>query len=200
MFHCNFVNNTSIKLEMKHNKNPIINSTPLISTVTVKDSNYVNILTEQGKVNKIFVLFCLFDEIKSQCTLCYLLLISSLAFEFSSHIPFFCTTIITTKFYSIPIPHPQHIPPPPNLSHLETVSVHVFFDSCKKHFLLFCWELGTVHGAESIEMKKTWVLPSWGPRPRPQCSNASRVGLLYEGGQRAGSMWRPCLFYLVHFR
>ena len=33
-----------------------------------------------------------------------------------------CTTIVTTKFYSISIPNPQCIPPSPNLSHLETIS------------------------------------------------------------------------------
>ena len=33
-----------------------------------------------------------------------------------------CTTIITTKFYSISTTNPQCILPPPNLSHLETVS------------------------------------------------------------------------------
>ena len=45
-----------------------------------------------------------------------------------------CTAIITTKFPSISIPNPQHIPPPPNLSHLETVS---FSSIC----FLFCFVL-----------------------------------------------------------
>ena len=76
-----------------------MNATRLISTMTLKNSNYVNILTEQGKVNKMIVLCCLFNEIKSQCILCYLLLTSSLPFKFSSHkLFFFCTKIITTKF------------------------------------------------------------------------------------------------------
>ena len=30
--------------------------------------------------------------------------------------------IITTQFYRISIPNPQHRPPSPNLSHLETIS------------------------------------------------------------------------------
>ena len=47
-----------------------------------------------------------------------------------------CTAIITTKFPSISIPNPQHIPPPPNLSHLETVSFSsICFLFC---FVLFC--------------------------------------------------------------
>ena len=37
-----------------------------------------------------------------------------------------CTTIITTNFYSISIPNPHCIGPPPNLSHLETIG---FFQS-----------------------------------------------------------------------
>ena len=33
-----------------------------------------------------------------------------------------CTVIITNQLYSISIPNPQSIPPPSNLSHLETIS------------------------------------------------------------------------------
>ena len=50
-----------------------------------------------------------------------------------------CTTIITTKFYSISIPNPQCIPPPPNLSHLETIS---FSKSMSQY--LFCKEVHCV--------------------------------------------------------
>ena len=51
-----------------------------------------------------------------------------------------CTTIITTKFYSISIPNPQCIPPTPNLSHLETISFSKSVSQylfCKVHCVLF---------------------------------------------------------------
>ena len=47
-----------------------------------------------------------------------------------------CTVIITTKFYSIFIPNPQHIPCPLNLSYLETTS----FSKSVSHYL-FCKEV-----------------------------------------------------------
>lgn len=47
-----------------------------------------------------------------------------------------CTTIITTKFDSMSIPNPQYISPPPNLSHLETLS---FPKSVNQY--LFCKEI-----------------------------------------------------------
>ena len=42
------------------------------------------------------------------------------------------TTVITTQFYSISIPNPRHIPPVPNMSHLETIS----FSKSVSHYLL----------------------------------------------------------------
>ena len=39
-----------------------------------------------------------------------------------------CTMIITIQFYRISIPQPQHIPPPPKLSPLETIK---FFKVCE---------------------------------------------------------------------
>ena len=39
-----------------------------------------------------------------------------------------CTMIITIQFYRISIPHPQHMPPTPKLSPLETIS---FFKVCE---------------------------------------------------------------------
>ena len=44
-----------------------------------------------------------------------------------------CIVIITTQFYSIPIPNPKCIPPFPNLSHLENIS---FSKSVNQY--LFC--------------------------------------------------------------
>ena len=49
-----------------------------------------------------------------------------------------CTTIITTKFYSISIPNPQCTPlPPTNLFHLETVS----FSKSVSQYLTRTWIL-----------------------------------------------------------
>ena len=50
-----------------------------------------------------------------------------------------CIMIITTQFYSISIPNPQLIPPPPNLPHLETIS---FSKSVSQY--LFCKEVHCV--------------------------------------------------------
>ena len=50
-----------------------------------------------------------------------------------------CTTIITTKFYSISILNPQCIPLPPSLSHLETIN---FSKSVCRY--LFCKEVHCV--------------------------------------------------------
>ena len=50
-----------------------------------------------------------------------------------------CTMIITFQFYSISIPNPQRIPPPPNPSHLETVSFSNFVSP-----YLFCKEVNCV--------------------------------------------------------
>ena len=40
--------------------------------------------------------------------------------------------IITTQFYNISIPNPQPIPPPCNLSHLESMFFQVSISSAKK--------------------------------------------------------------------
>ena len=47
--------------------------------------------------------------------------------------------IITTQFYRISIPQPQHIPPPPKLSPLKTVS---FSKSVSQY--MFCKEIHSV--------------------------------------------------------
>lgn len=74
ILHYNFVNNTLIKLETKQNKNSIINSTPLISTTTLKNSNYVNILIEQGKVSKmiVFSVSSMKSKVNVHCFILYL--------------------------------------------------------------------------------------------------------------------------------
>ena len=51
-----------------------------------------------------------------------------------------CTMIITTQFYSLSISNPQRISPPPNLSHLETVSFSKSVSQylfCKVHRVFF---------------------------------------------------------------
>ena len=50
-----------------------------------------------------------------------------------------CTMIITIQFYRFSIPQPQHIPPPPKLSPLETIS---FSKSVSQY--LFCKEVQSV--------------------------------------------------------
>ena len=50
-----------------------------------------------------------------------------------------CTTILTTQLYSISIPNTQCIPPPSNLSHLETRSF-----SKSVSWYLFCKEVHCV--------------------------------------------------------
>ena len=55
-----------------------------------------------------------------------------------------CTMITTTKFYSMSIPNPRCIPPPLNLSHLETVS---FSESLSQY--LFCKEVHCVFFLDS---------------------------------------------------
>ena len=44
-----------------------------------------------------------------------------------------CTTVITTQFYSISILNPQHLTPPHNLSHMETIN----FSKSVSQYLLY---------------------------------------------------------------
>ena len=84
--------------------------------------------------------------------LMYFLLLSEFYYIYT------CTMTITTKFYSISIPNPQHIPSPLNLSHLETLSfssLWVNIYSVKK-FIVSIFHIP--HFSDSIWF---WCLTVW---------------------------------------
>jgi len=66
-----------------------------------------------------------------------------------------CIMIITIWFHRIPIPQPTHIPPPPKLSPLETISFSI---SLSQH--LFCKEVQSVLFSDSTCQWKHLMLVS----------------------------------------
>ena len=81
--------------------------------------------------------------VKEYRGLCCIFMIFLLFNEF--YYIYSCTVIITIQFYSISIPNPQHIPTPPNLSHLETKSF-----SLNMSQYLFCKEVHCILFLDSI--------------------------------------------------
>ena len=69
---------------------------------------------------------------------------------------YICTITITTQYYRISIPQPQHIPPPPELSPLETIS---FSKSVSQY--LFCKEVHCVLFSDSTCQWKHLMLGSY---------------------------------------